>query len=111
MDTSPINKQNKTLMNTTLIELEKKLNADVLVYCGGIVEGADDEIKILIEDLQKDLNKKETLFVFLTTPGGSLNPVKRMVTVFRHFYKEVNFVVPDYAYSAGTILCKDMIKF
>ena len=28
-----------------------------------------------------------------------------MELVFRHFYKEVNFVVPDYAYSAGTILC------
>lgn len=105
MDTSPINKQNKILMNTKLSELEKKLNADVLVYYGEIVQGADDEIKMLIEELQKDSDKKDTLFVLLTTPGGSLNPVKRMVTVFRHFYKEINFVVPDYAYSAGTILC------
>ena len=45
------------------------------------------------------------LFVFLTTPGGSLSPVQRMVDIFRHFYKEVNFIVPDYAFSAGTILC------
>lgn len=28
-----------------------------------------------------------------------------MVAILRHFYNEVNFVVPDYAYSAGTILC------
>ena len=55
--------------------------------------------------LKDDEIKRDKLFVVLTTPGGSLNPVKRMVTVFRHFYKEVNFIVPDYAYSAGTILC------
>ena len=28
-----------------------------------------------------------------------------MVDIFRHFYDEVNFIVPDYAYSAGTIWC------
>ena len=105
MDIRPINKENKKLMNLKLIELEAKLNADVLVYFGEIVQGADDEIKVLVEDLQRDPNRKDRLFVVLTTPGGSLNPVKRMVTVFRYFYKEVNFIVPDYAYSAGTILC------
>lgn len=30
--------------------------------------------------------------------------MQRIVTVFRHFYRHVNFIIPDYAYSAGTIL-------
>lgn len=105
MNKNPINEENKRLMNSKLEELENKLNADVLAYYGQIVQEADDAIKSIVEELQKDKNKREKLFVLLTTPGGSLNPVKRMVTVFRKFYKEVNFIVPDYAYSAGTILC------
>lgn len=28
-----------------------------------------------------------------------------MVNIFRNFYEEVNFIVPDYAYSAGTVMC------
>ena len=43
--------------------------------------------------------------MLLTTTGGSLNPVKRIVNIFRNFYKEVNFIIPDYAYSAGTVMC------
>lgn len=97
--------ENKKLMNEKLQMLEKKLDADVLVYYGEIIQGADDRIKDIIEDLKKDLVVHERLFVILTTPGGSINPVKRMVAVFRHFYKEVNFIIPDFAFSAGTILC------
>ena len=32
-------------------------------------------------------------------------PVERMVTIMRHYYQSVCFIVPDYAYSAGIILC------
>lgn len=102
---SPINEANKVLMQEKLAALENKLNADVLVYYGEIVQGVDDRIKEIVEDLKNDSNTHDKLFVLLTTTGGSLNPVKRIVTVFRHFYKEVNFVIPDFAFSAGTILC------
>lgn len=78
--------ENKKLMNEKLQMLENKLDADVLVYYGEIIQGADDRIKDIIEDLKKDLVVHERLFVILTTPGGSINPVKRMVAVFRHFY-------------------------
>lgn len=27
------------------------------------------------------------------------------ITIFKHFYSEVNFIVPNFAYSAGTIFC------
>lgn len=55
--------------------------------------------------MQEEIEPKTICYVILTTPGGSLNPVNRMVTILRHFYREVNFIVPNYAYSAGTIFC------
>ena len=62
-------------------------------------------MKRVVEDLQSEAEPKTTCYIILTTPGGSLNPVNRMVTIFRHFYSEVNFIVPNFAYSAGTIFC------
>lgn len=98
----PLEMENQAIMIKALTDLEKYLKADVLVFYGPIVNGADSEIKDIIERLP---NKKETLYVILTTGGGVLLPVQRIVKVFRHYYKEVNFIVPNYAFSAGTILC------
>jgi len=40
----------------------------------------------------------------LTTGGGSIEVVQRIVDVFRQHYTLVDFIVPNYAYSAGTVL-------
>lgn len=98
----PLEMENKQIMKNALNDLENYLKSDVLVYYGPIVNGSDSEIKDIIENLS---NKKDTLYVILTTGGGVLLPVQRIVKVFRHYYKEVNFIVPNYAFSAGTILC------
>lgn len=105
MINNPLEQMTKNALNDLLKKIEDKLNADVFTYYGEILYGVDRNVKSIIEDLSKDSDKKDTLYVILTTTGGSLNPVQRMVTIFRHFYKEVNFIIPDYAYSAGTILC------
>lgn len=98
----PLAMENTDIMKRSLNDLEKFLKADLLVYYGAIVNGADSEIKDIIESLP---NKKDSLYIILTTGGGVLLPVQRMVKVFRQYYKEVNFIVPNYAFSAGTILC------
>ena len=41
----------------------------------------------------------------LRTGGGSAETTERMVAVLRKHYASVNFIVPDTAMSAGTILC------
>lgn len=92
-------------LSDLLIKLESKLNADVFTYYGEILNGVERNVKDIIEALSKDSKKHQAIYVFLTTPGGSLPPVQRMVDILRHFYSEVNFIVPDYAYSAGTIWC------
>lgn len=53
----------------------------------------------------REKSKSNTLTVMLTTNGGSAEVAERLVYIFRKHYSEVNFIIPDYAYSAGTILC------
>jgi len=93
-----------SLLNQKLIELETHFNADFLVYFGPF-EGGENHFLSVVEDLAKDTNKKDRLFVVLTTGGGSAIVVERFVNIIRKHYSEVNFIVPDYAYSAGTIFC------
>ena len=56
----------------------------------------------IVEDIA---GKNKTIYIVLNTTGGSATAVERFVKILRHNYKEVNFIVPNYAYSAGTIFC------
>ena len=49
--------------------------------------------------------RKPKLAILLTTIGGSTTAVERYVNIIRKHYSKVIFIVPDYAYSAGTIFC------
>lgn len=102
---SPITESNKKIIQTAHSDLEKYLDADVLVYFGELVDGVETDVRKIVEDLAKAPEKKDKLYILITTGGGSLNPVKRMVNIFRNFYSEVIYIVPDYAYSAGTVMC------
>lgn len=101
---SPIGQLNLDAMTNAFKDLELQLDADVLVFFGEIVDGIEANIKQIVEQVCSDEQKHDKLCILLTTPGGSLNPVKRMVNIFRHFYTEVDFIIPDYAYSAGTVM-------
>lgn len=94
----------KKLLNEKLSELEASFNADFLVYFGPIVDGNENAVMRIVEELN-DEHKKDKIYVMLTTGGGSAVAVERYVNILRHHYNEVNFIVPDYAYSAGTIFC------
>ena len=102
---NPIDEAVHELIKKKLNDLEAYLQADVIVYYGEIFDSVEVQMKKIVEELQSDKCKHNKCYIMLTTPGGSLNPVNRMVTVFRHFYVEVNFIIPNYAYSAGTIFC------
>lgn len=95
----------KALLTEKLIKLEEYLDADVFSYYGNLIDGLENIIAGLIEDIAKDNPKKERLVVILTTGGGSAFAVERHVNILRKHYKTVDFIVPDYAYSAGTIFC------
>jgi len=79
--------------------------ADVFSYIGGIQHGYLAHFRACIETLARGDYKTDNLIFFLQTGGGVAEVVEKMVEIIRHHYKEVWFVVPDMAMSAGTILC------
>lgn len=88
-------------LHEKIVKIEDMILSDVIAINGPINDELLDYIINLIE--QKE-NKKRALAVLLTTNGGSAEVAERMVFVFRRHYQEVNFYIPDHAYSAGTIL-------
>lgn len=95
----------RLLLNSKLETLEGYLDADILVYYGPIGNLNENVFLKLVEELAQNENRHNTLYILLTTTGGSAITVERYVNIIRHHYSEVNFIVPDYAYSAGTIFC------
>lgn len=92
------------LLEERLISLENHFQADFLTYFGPF-EGGEISFLKIIEELANDPDKRDKIYIVLTTGGGSATVVERLVNILRHHYIEVNFIVPDYAYSAGTIFC------
>ncbi|MCR5415184.1 MAG: ATP-dependent Clp protease proteolytic subunit [Pseudobutyrivibrio sp.] len=88
-----------------IVYLENYYDAD-LIYIDGPI--ADDLNTIVIDEIGRLKDKsdlKEKVFIMLTTNGGDANSAERLVNILRYNYKTVNFLIPDHAYSAGTILC------
>lgn len=65
----------------------------------GLPGAVRDEVEWLVENGEH----QNTLTVILDTGGGLVDSVERTVGVMRHHYKQVDFIVPDQAMSAGTI--------
>lgn len=101
----PVDDSIKKILSDKLNDLSNLLDADIFTYYGQIIDGNESIILKIIEDLASSEHKKDKLFVVLTTGGGSAIAVERYVNIMRHHYKEVNFIIPDYAFSAGTIFC------
>lgn len=91
-------------LNADLAKIEKLLNSDVVFYSGDILEGYIKGFRDFIEEIKKE-EKYEKLSIILRSNGGSGIAVERMVNIVRRHYGEVQFIVPDYAYSAGTLFC------
>jgi len=100
----PVDQTIQALLNGKLSALEKYLKADVLCFYGPIQDGFEPLFKGEVEELASN-DKQKILCIVLTTPGGSALAVERFVKIVRHHYEEVYFIVPNFAYSAGTIFC------
>lgn len=101
---NPINFKTSQIIKELLGKIEDKYDADCL-YINGPIEPGLLSIAREFVSLLKKKGQKSRLCVLLTTNGGDAITVERLVNIFRHNYDEVDFIVPDHAYSAGTILC------
>ncbi len=91
----------ENLLRDYLEQLEDELSADLLVYFGPIVLGVDSEIRDSIEPRKR---KRKKLVVILETEGGYIEVVERIANTFRTHYRIVEFIIPNFAMSAGTVL-------
>jgi hypothetical protein len=96
-----MNEEAAKRLNALLVDLETKLQADVLAIIGAIEGMLDSLTRVALEKLSTRRNK---LAIVLHTPGGFVEIAERIVNVVRHFYKEVEFIIPNEAMSAGTVL-------
>ncbi|MDQ3045033.1 MAG: serine dehydrogenasease [Chloroflexota bacterium] len=97
-------------LDERLATVQQTFDADALCLVGGLFQGVDDLIRATVEDLrQRDgtlsPDERQTrLVVILTTNGGYIETVQRIVETLRHHYGHVGFIIPNYAFSAGTVL-------
>lgn len=84
--------------------LEEAAGTDVLSYLGPMFPPGDDVVKDVIEGRKQSRRRRPRLMVLLETGGGLITVAERIARIFRHHYRRVDFVVPTYAMSAGTVL-------
>lgn len=84
-------------------EIETAFGAHVISMSCPIIFGVDDFLRNATEKRHTKGPANDKLVMVLTTTGGYIETVRRMVDTLRRFYVTVDFVVPNYAYSAGTV--------
>ena len=91
-------------LDVRLQSIEAKNQADGVAFFGPILMGVDDAIRSAIERIKERNTQNKNLVFLLTTPGGYIEVVQRIADTLRYHYELVNFIVPNFAYSAGTVL-------
>ena len=92
-------------LNALIERIEDLFDSDVISLYGALDQRIENAFFSTVDDLANNGRKNQKLTVILTTYGGSAETVDRLVKIIRHHYKNVNFIIPDCAYSAGTIFC------
>jgi hypothetical protein len=84
--------------------IEGFYGADAISLNGPLLFGVDDIIRKAVEAKFHEAPPRSKLVVLLTTGGGVVEVLPRIVDTFRRHYTVVDFIVPNYAFSAGTVL-------
>jgi hypothetical protein len=91
-------------LNGLLLQLEDLFQADCLMYVGPISFGVDERIRDAAENLKRQKKRRSRLLFVLETNGGYAEVTKRISDTLRKHYRQIDFLVPTFAMSAGTIL-------
>ncbi len=105
MQTNLLDRQIWKNINDAAQQVEGALETDLMAYIGPIHPQYLKAFRNFIEAMGTPKRNAEAITILLRTPGGIVEAAEKMVEIIRHHYLTVNFVVPDYAMSAGTILC------
>ena len=95
-------------------QLSTKMEGDCIFINSIMASPLDDEFRVALEQIRvksdeseldkNNVPKQSHLIVMLQTVGGLMETVERLVAVMRTHYDQVSFVIPNFAYSAGTVL-------
>lgn len=98
-----LSEHNLLMLNERIRELMK---GECIFIHSPMCPPLDDQLRVVLEYLaDAEANRlQKHLIVILETRGGYMECVERLVSVMRKHYKEVSFVIPNFAYSAGTVL-------
>ena len=84
--------------------IETSFSAHAITFIGPIMGGVDDLLRNAVEKRHSIVPASKKLVFILSTEGGYIEVVQRIVAMLRKHYNIVDFVIPNYAYSAGTVL-------
>jgi len=104
-----MNSANEVVQNQLrdhLLRIEEALSGDVILFCGPIAFGVDEIIRDAVERLVEgsSAGRRDKIGFLLETTGGYIEVAQRIADTLRKHYDIVEFIVPNYAYSAGTVL-------
>lgn len=89
-------------LNIMAEDVGKALDATPLAIIGPILGDLDMLVREAVESVPT-ASKKARVAIVLDTGGGVVELVEQMVNILRHHFRELHFVIPDRAMSAGTI--------
>ena len=86
--------------------IETCVEGSALSFFGSLLYGTEDAFRDAAEALVDELEGKPPgkLVVILETDGGFIEVVQRVAEILRHHFERVEFMIPNYAMSAGTVL-------
>ncbi|MCH7859357.1 MAG: serine dehydrogenasease [Candidatus Marinimicrobia bacterium] len=84
-----------------LRKIEEEMEGDCITYHGPIGFGIDYYIREAVEGIN---DRKKRIIFILQTDGGNAGTARRISDILRTHYKEVHYLIPSHAMSAGTIL-------
>ncbi len=102
---NPMFNKTQEILEDMLKGLENEFEADFICIDGPIAPDLVGLVRDAVEMMKADKASMDKLCIILTTDGGDANTTERLAKIFRHYYAELYYIIPDHAYSAGTILC------
>jgi hypothetical protein len=96
----PLDDYIKKQLDGHVQKIEKTLDADVMAIISPILPGLELRVR---DALEKTKDKRVKIAIILETGGGVVEVIDRIVSIIRHHYNEVIFIIPNKAMSAGTV--------